>query len=209
MGTEIANLLINAGANVNQVNKNGGTPLQIAAERGRPGAVKLLLKQNADIQYTWEKKGSEGTEVLGENALLTARHWINHREEGFGTVEQYRSVIALLEKEALYQYSFNGQTDALAALLRASAQAGAGVNKKDGNGNTPLILAAACGRPGTVELLLKNNADIAQKAGDGKNALAKAQHWISFIEAEREIRGFGTVSEYQKVIDLLKTAEKD
>lgn len=46
--TEIAQLLIDAGANLNFINNDGSTPLITAAFFCRPGIVKMLLEKKAD-----------------------------------------------------------------------------------------------------------------------------------------------------------------
>lgn len=49
-GIDIAALLLNAGADVNQGDQDGYTPLTLATEKGNEGMVKLLLKHGASIE---------------------------------------------------------------------------------------------------------------------------------------------------------------
>ena len=46
----IINTLIEAGARVNEADRQGHTPLHLAAERGRGDVIKLLLAHGADTE---------------------------------------------------------------------------------------------------------------------------------------------------------------
>ena len=45
----MADLLINAGADINAKNKDGSTPLHVAAEKKNKDIVELLILRHADI----------------------------------------------------------------------------------------------------------------------------------------------------------------
>ncbi|NBR41135.1 MAG: ankyrin repeat domain-containing protein [Alphaproteobacteria bacterium] len=52
---DIAKLLINKGANINQANNNGWTPLLIAAQNGHESTVRCLAKEcEADVTFTMQ-----------------------------------------------------------------------------------------------------------------------------------------------------------
>jgi len=46
---EVAELLIDKGADVNAKDKNGGTPLHIASSRGQKEIAELLIASNAEV----------------------------------------------------------------------------------------------------------------------------------------------------------------
>ena len=66
--------------------------------------------------------------------------------------------------------------------------AGAKVNKKDGEGLTPLMYAAA-NNVDIVRMLLKNNADLKAICNQGKTALDYA-HEFENMEAYDELKSF-------------------
>lgn len=70
----------------------------------------------------------------------------------------------------LVQAIRNGDANALGKLL----EGGAGVNTRDAEGNTPLILAALYSGPDCVELLLKRGADVNAANKGGATALIRA-----------------------------------
>ena len=65
-----------------------------------------------------------------------------------------------------------------ATLLKSSKcsyAAGADINARDARGMTPLILAAACGRPARVQALLHSGPHVHLYDEQGKTALDHAQ----------------------------------
>ncbi|CAI8043477.1 Serine/threonine-protein phosphatase 6 regulatory ankyrin repeat subunit A, partial [Geodia barretti] len=56
--TETVQRLLEAGANVNQQNKNGQTPVYFASWKGHTAVVKLLIENGADISICDEDGAS-------------------------------------------------------------------------------------------------------------------------------------------------------
>ena len=75
-----------------------------------------------------------------------------------------------------------GDMDEVAAVLSMDNRL---TRATDGDGRTPLHLAAANGHAETVELLLHNNADTSVPDGAGRTALALAEAAGHRIVAER------------------------
>ena len=133
------------GADVNQANNNGATPLYIASQDGRAEVVSLLLsKEGVDVNaalsdgatplYIASQKGH--TDIV--NLLLNATGIeVNQAEESGGT--------------PLYIASQNGHAEVVKLLLAN----GADVNKADSEGDTPLFIASHNGHAEVVSSLLK------------------------------------------------------
>ena len=66
----IVHTFLDAGANVNATTKDGGTPLMIAAEKGKDNIVRALLDKGADVNATTTE---------GESPLMLAKKG-NHKE---------------------------------------------------------------------------------------------------------------------------------
>ena len=153
--------------------KDGNTPLMVAARAGNVDDVRLLLKAGADI---------EAKDDYGNTALMLAAQE--------GKVEALEALLgAGADKDAknddgdtaLKLAAYDGQVETLEALLRA------GVDKdaRDNGGTTALMVAAYSGEVGVVEALLRAGADKDVKNNDGVNALMLAveQNNVEVVEA--------------------------
>jgi uncharacterized protein len=147
--TEVAKLLVDAGANVKAENRYGVTPLSLACQNGNTVLVELLLDAGADPNTTLPG---------GETVLMTAA-----RTGRTGPVK------ALLSRGAKANWKeLHGQT----ALMWAAAEGhsavvelliGAGADFRTplvDSGFTPLFFAVREGRSGVVRTLLKAGVDV-------------------------------------------------
>ncbi len=77
---EISKLLIENGANVNYVNKVGGTSLSIAADNGNPEIVKLLLENGASstINHKDILRNSPLHKAIRKGSLETIKLLVEH-----------------------------------------------------------------------------------------------------------------------------------
>jgi ankyrin repeat protein len=157
-------LLLKAGAAVNATNGFGASPLMAAAASGDFDAVKILVKNGADVNA--HSRGGEPQVIWGggRSALMwaanrgdkaMAKYLLDHAAEvnspeGFGS--------------ALTQAAWNDQADMAAFLLKR----GADVNQKDSMSEfTPLHWAAGTERGSSefVDVLLKHGANANAEGG--------------------------------------------
>ena len=157
--------LLAAGADANEPDKKGWTPLMNAAAGGKDDAARLLLENKAD---------ANAVSPDGDNALILASRSgaavCIRLLAGAGAdlnAPSGKGDTPLLVAVAL------GHTEAVQALL----EKGADPNKaRPDNGFTPLMAAASGGHADTVKALLSAKADVnaAQKNGDTALKMATA-----------------------------------
>ena len=136
--TDIATLLIGAGASVTAGNRYGVQPISLACTNGDPAMVDLLLGAGADPNTALAE---------GETALMTAArtgvvevvHSLLAHGADVNAAENWRGQTALMWAAA------EGHAAAVAALLGAGADVGAA----SGQGFTALLFAA---REGEIEV---------------------------------------------------------
>ena len=148
-------LLLQLGADIHAKNKDGDTPLHLAAQKGYLGIVKLILKLTADT-HTKNNKGQAPLHMAAVKGHLQV-------------------VKLLLDKKAkdIYNKDKEGHTALHCAvqggtteLVKLLIEKGANINTKDKEGCTPLYLAAQGGHIGIVKLLLEKGANINAKDDD-------------------------------------------
>ena len=170
---DIAGLLMEAGANVNVMDRSGITALKLVVQENSPrglAMVQALLAAHADVN---------GGCVCGGTDLLpigTTRH------------------IGARGYTALGLAAAIGSVEVVQALLDANAQRAANpsvaVDAKQLGGNTPLTLASARGRSDVVRLLLAAKAEVSAANDDGKTALMLAVE-NDYPEVEEVLRSAG------------------
>lgn len=153
----IVKALIAAGANVNDVNGSGRTPLMLAAQRNSLDAVKILLAAGASIKT----KDNKGRTVLMYDPLY------NYSP----SVEVFKTLMAAgADVNAIDE---NGQTPLMSAahsapieVIKMLLEAGAEVNAKDKLGRTALMFAfySSVGSSSTLNKTLVTKALIAAGA---------------------------------------------
>lgn len=170
---QILKARIEEGANLNEKDEYGQTPLHLAAIHKRTAMVHLLLKAGADptlanaegktpIQCTKHKKI---VQLLQKSLQQRQREveLLRHIESG-NTQEVAKALRAKVNPNAFTQR--HGETMLHFAVNKCNAdivqlliKAGADVNKKQANGNTPMHHAAAWGRVDIAKLLIQAGAD--------------------------------------------------
>ncbi|VGO19705.1 ankyrin repeat domain-containing protein [Pontiella sulfatireligans] len=147
------------GADVNEPNKQGWTPLHFATVRGKTACAEVLIAKGATLDprtgtkktplhFAGERGFFEITELLVESgADLTAQD-----DEGWSP---------------LHYAAEKDKVDVAAYLIEQGAE----VDMPSTRGGTPLHEASASASPEMIKLLLKNGADKNIKAANGKTPL--------------------------------------
>jgi ankyrin repeat protein len=153
----IVELLLDAGAYIEERNYLDNSPLDVAAERGHDQVVKLLLKRRAIISEGNPLKlaASNGHEeivklLLDSGVGVDATNWSG--------------------ETSLHLAASNGREMMVELLL----DRGAAINAEDEYGETALQKAAWKGHEVVVNLLLDKGAAIDSQNKDGETALQKA-----------------------------------
>ena len=154
----VAELLIQKGANVNVTDGQGGTPLDLAAQRCHPQVISLLISAHADVNKTANN---------GYTPLLVAANV---------TTDSGRRVVGAQFTTHGTEPIFDGPPCDEAAMVRLLLAGGANPNVAGGEGETPLLLAAQNGNADAVKLLLKAGAKVDAAAGNGATALIMASY---------------------------------
>ena len=71
--------------------------------------------------------------------------------------------------------------------MRALIKAGADVNVRNSNGDTPLLESCFFGKKGAIKVLLAAGADVNAKDKHGKRPIQIAKKWIREKEPRNEI----------------------
>ncbi len=157
---EIADLLIDGGANVSAATRYNITPLSLACEKGDAPMIERLLKAGADPNATSEE---------GQTALMTAA--LAGRVDAVKVLLSHGAKLNVAEpvrgQTALMWAASEGNAAAVETLI----EFGADVKTKSKTGFTPLLFAVRNGHKETVQALLAHGANAGDAAPDGTTAL--------------------------------------
>ncbi len=169
-GIEVAELLMQSGADVNAAEKSSESPLHWGAERGHAGVVKTLLDNGADPDA---RAGAYGESPLHRAA------WAGHSE----------TARVLLDSGAgVNMKNWNGETPlhwacmgkGHARTVKLLIEKGAGISARTAElAETPLHLASRFDRFHAAEVLVKKGADITAEDKDGKTPPGTAKKYGS------------------------------
>jgi uncharacterized protein len=167
-----ARLLLNRGANLEARDRNGSTPLILAAGNGETAVVKLFLDRGADI----EARDDYGQTPLIRAACDCPSVDMPDTDGSVGLLLTRGANIEARDKEgstALMAAAAWGRTWILQILLDNGAQ----IEARNSDGNTALIISAAGGGYPTaeaVQLPLKRGAGIEARNDNGDTPLMLA-----------------------------------
>ncbi|KAM3929137.1 uncharacterized protein RB166_006918 [Leptodactylus fuscus] len=171
---------------MNRQEKNGWSPLLVAAERGHTGIIKILLQNHARVDV-FDEHGKAALHLACENGhdkiadvLLWHKAFVNAKtklgltplhlcaQNGFNhlvklLVETHLAnidIMSLTKRTPLHLAALNGQLDVCNSLLTMKAD----VYAADIQGQTPLHLAAENDHSEVVKLFLKHRPELVTSA---------------------------------------------
>ena len=190
----IIETLLSSGLDIDSRGNNGTTPLMLAAAKGDEKTVDLLLSKGADphlknfIGRNLLHAAAEGGNTSIVKSMLSCGIDIDSKDDEssatpliIAVMENHVEVVKYLlqkgadisltteynKRNALHIASQEGSVAVIEMLLSYDLRP----DSRDGEGNTPLACAAACGQIEAVNCLLKHGADPLLKGQDGRNLL--------------------------------------
>ena len=164
--TDVVQVLIDAGADIDTQNNEGRSPLLSACAEGTFDTVKMLVRAGAKVRAT----DDEG---------VTCLHYAARR----GHTEAVRYLVCLPEVDvnhrdadnntALHFAVVNANTYAVQVLI----DAGADINTQNNGGRSPLHSACASRALDVVEMLVEAGAGVRAKSDDGDTCLILAAYF--------------------------------
>jgi len=190
---DTADLLIRSGARVSTANREGVTPLQLAAMNGSASMIDKLLKAGAEANAALTPSGDTALMMAARTGtpeaitvLLEAGANVNAKESWGGTTalmwaasEQHAAAVKLLLDHGA---DVNARSNFVAAAngrgfegrTPAVPKAEQKVEEFASGWLTPLMFAAREGDLESARLLVNAGANVNAIAGDGKDALGLA-----------------------------------
>jgi hypothetical protein len=188
---DIAGVLLQNGADMEQRTSNGDTALHVAVRNGHKTTVQLLLENEADVnamciteRSTRLDKRLETVEAVFEQVRrghkgafdIYTRHLLGSDEDGLEILAQQLREMGCNITEtspghtALHMAAEYGEHEIAELLL----DYGADIDAQGKNSVTPLQLASREGHEQVVRLLLERGADVNAQGGDRGTALHMA-----------------------------------
>lgn len=161
--SEIAELLLHAGANVRAASRYNITPLSLACTNGDAAMIERFLKAGADANDTSEQ---------GQPALMTAA--LTGKVDAVKVLLVHGAHVNTKEpwkgQTALMWAASEGNANAAAMLIEFGAE----VNAKSKSGFTAFLFAVRNGHIEAAKVLLAHGANVNDAAPDGTSALGMA-----------------------------------
>lgn len=147
------------GADVNEKNKQGWTPLHFATVRGKTGCAEVLIAAGAELD---PETGTEKTPMH----FAADRGYL----EIVNVLVERGADLAAMDDEGWTPLHYAAEKDNVEIAACLIAQ-GAAVDAVSRRGGTPLHEASASASPEMIQLLLDSGADKSIKATNGKTPL--------------------------------------
>lgn len=182
--------LVKAGAEVNERNKDGVTPLALAIENKNAAHVKFYAEHGADIN---------SKDTKGNTPLSMA---LSSQDSSDKTLE------TILNKGNIYSLDSDGNTPLITAIITNAAQEKIQyvisltdqVNTRNSDGNTALYLSVLKNRRSIGEKLLAKNADIFSTNNKNNSPLSQAlknpgiMEWLITSKTIKDTDGSGNTA---------------
>jgi len=186
--------LIAQGADINEPNKHGTTPLILAADNGHLEVVKLFIAQKANVNAKDNDQmtalmaaASDGhseivkvlmeananpniTNKFGSTALANAV-FFGHDEATKTLLSTGTKTNSEIGDKTLLIAAGLGNTPIVKTLLNA----GFNIDARGKKGRTPIMVAIAFEHPETVQFLIDNKADLTVKDDEGATLMELAE----------------------------------
>lgn len=183
---DMAEYLLQHGADVNAEMEGGETPLIVAVLNKRASLVELLIERGADVnaRTAWGKSplhyaAQNGSKQIVEMLVQNGSHVNAANLQGM---------------TPLHLAAESGHKDVVNALMKRSADA----NIRTKDGATPLHYAAVMGHKDVVEVILNNGADINVLLKQGGLDLTPFK-WVTAAE-ERKV--WELISKYTSKLSI-------
>jgi uncharacterized protein len=183
--------LLQAGANVNQRDEFGNTPLMIAADRSNLAIVELLLAAGADVRATNESgftalmNAADHGNITIVKTLIKAGSDVRARSKaGFSAL--YMALRHVCENDR--------SCDTIKKLVTVLVDSGADVNACTiPEGESVLMAAAALGNLQTVKILIDHGAvvNLTNSSGETATCLAHKEGFPQIVTLLKGVGGIG------------------
>ena len=194
---------LDAGVDVNSLNKHKQTALHFAASAGQLDAAAVLLEAKADVAVADKyqktalhysaRNGHKATTalLLEKGSAVNAKDGKNKTPLDYAIAKKRTEVIELLRaKSGKTTKELLAADDIFAAAevsdvesIKKLLAGGADVNAKNKGGYTALHLAAKRGQAAAAKALLEAKADIAAASKSGKTAL----HYVAYYNGNLDL----------------------
>jgi len=189
---EMADLLLNAGAKPSVANRDGATPLQLAALNGSAAMIGRLLKAGVDANASLSSSGDTALMIaartgrpdavkllLDNGAKIDAREtWGDTTALMWAIVEGNHAIVRMLiDRGANVNLRSKFVPSATGRGFEGATPVAGKPNQAEENASgslTPLMFAAREGDLESARMLVAAGAEINLRGGDGKDALGLA-----------------------------------
>ena len=191
--------LIDKGANLNNTSDTGIPPLsQAIIEYNKQAIDMLLASKKIDMYYVWGDMwtGSPLYIACSKANIYALEKMVENGADLNYDFSEYNAVPLLHYTINYKQYIRNEDYKELIAFLILNK---IDINKKNSDGQTPLMTALKNGDIDTFNALIAGGADVTLKDNDGLTALNYAEHLKGAALLPKE--------EYEKILNVLSVQE--
>lgn len=168
---EAAKALVESGADVNQTNAYGHTPLILACNYGYEDLAQYLVDQGADVNVQGQDGGTAliaaASNSLALVDLLLSRGADVHARMANGTGVMTQFTIGIIRDRVPMELG--------EVLLAHGADVDEALTTGKAEGYTPLMMAARNNQEELVQFLIDHGADVNAVAADGATPLSLAE----------------------------------